>query len=227
MTQFLCQNQSSRQPRLGPDAGESHPGKTAGDSRMFQGEGAPSRTPLVPPYHDYPLHHDSRAPPPEQSGRALSRSPPFAAPLASLCRSACLPLPLRLPLPVRLRGLLQLLKLLRNPPRLVGFRLALLRLAHVMTRRGLTRRPVRVSRSRQLVTLLQLGWLTSFMRSALTLALSSIRRLRGAGSRPGLVSQRLRPRSSTSECTLALLRYRRRLLLGRSLWLAAPSLCRV
>ena len=140
---------------------------------------------------------------------------------AVLCH-ARLPLPLRVPLPVRLRGLLQLLKLLRNPPRVVGFRLALLRLAHVMTRR-----PVRVSRSRELVTLLQLGWLTSFMRSALTLALSSIRRLRGAGSRPGLVSQRLRPRSSASECTLALLRYRRRLLLGRSLWLAAPSFCRV
>ena len=83
MTQFLCQNQLSRQPRLGPDVGESYPGKTAGESRMFQGEGAPSRTPLVPPYHDYPLHHDSRALPPEQSGRALSRSPPFAAPRAS------------------------------------------------------------------------------------------------------------------------------------------------
>ena len=50
---------------------------------MFQGEGAPSWTPLVPPYHDYPLHHDSRAPPPEQSGRAPSCSPPFAAPRAS------------------------------------------------------------------------------------------------------------------------------------------------
>ena len=87
MTQFLCHNQSSRQPRLGPDAGESHPGKTAGESRMFQGEGAPSRTPLVPPYHDYPLHHDSRAPPPEQSGCALSRSPPFAAPRASTRRA--------------------------------------------------------------------------------------------------------------------------------------------
>ena len=83
MTQFLCQNQSSRQPRLGPDAGESHPGKTAGESRMFQGEGAPSRTQLVPPYHDYPLHRDSRAPPPEQSGRAPPCSPPFAAPRAS------------------------------------------------------------------------------------------------------------------------------------------------
>ena len=83
MTRFLCQNQSSRQPRLGPDAGESHPGKTAGESRMFQGEGAPSRTPLVPPYHDYPLHHDFRAPPPEQSGQC-------SATLASFCRSACL-----------------------------------------------------------------------------------------------------------------------------------------
>ena len=172
MTQFLCQNQSLRQPRLGPDAGESHPGKTAGESRMFQGEGAPSRTPLVPPYHDYPLHHEGLR---RRSSQAV------------LCHARLL-LPLRVPLPVRLRGLLQLLKLLRNPPPLVGFRLALLHLGHVMTRR-----PVRVSQSRQLVTLLQLGWLTSFMRSALTLALSSIRRLRGAVSRPGLVSQRLRP----------------------------------
>ena len=83
MTQFLCQNQSSRQPRLGPDAGESHPGRTAGESRMFQDEGAPSRTPLVPPYHSYPLPSDSRAPLPEQSSRASPRSPPFAAPRSS------------------------------------------------------------------------------------------------------------------------------------------------
>ena len=83
MTQFLCQNQSSRQPRLGPDAGESHPGRTAGESRMLQGEGAPSRTPLVPPYHSYPLPSDSRAPLPEQSDRAPPRSPRFAAPRAS------------------------------------------------------------------------------------------------------------------------------------------------
>ena len=207
MTQFLCQNQSSLQPRLGPDAGESHPGKTAGESRMFQGEGAPSRTPLVPPYHDYPLHHDSRAPLPELSGRAPPRSPPFAAPSTSALQAPRPP---------------PALKLLRNPPHLVGFHLALLHLAHVMTRR-----PVRVSRSRQLVTPLQLGWLTSFMRSAMTLALSSIRRLRGAVSRPGLVSQKLRPRRSAFECTLALLRYRRKLLLGRSRWLAAPNLCRV
>ena len=82
MTQFLCHNQSSRQPRLGPDAGESHPGRTAGESRMVQGEGAPSWTPLVPPYHSYPLPSDSRAPLPEQSDRAPPRSP-FAAPRAS------------------------------------------------------------------------------------------------------------------------------------------------
>ena len=83
MTQFLCQNQSSRQPRLGPDAGESHPGRTAGERRMFQGEGAPSRTPLVPPYHSYPLSSDSRALLPEQSDHAPPRSPPFATPRAS------------------------------------------------------------------------------------------------------------------------------------------------
>ena len=83
MAQFLCQNQSFRQPRLGPDAGESRPDQTAGESRMFQGEGAPSRTPLVPPYRDYPLPSDFTAPRPEQSGRARSRSPPFAAPRAS------------------------------------------------------------------------------------------------------------------------------------------------
>ena len=80
MSQFISHTQSSRQPRLGPDAGESHPGKTAGESCMFQDEGAPSRTPLVPPSTSYPLPRDFRAPPPEQSGRAPPRSPPFAAP---------------------------------------------------------------------------------------------------------------------------------------------------
>ena len=47
---------------------------------MFQGMGASSRTPLVPPSTSYPLPHDVRAPQPEQSGRAPPRSPPFAAP---------------------------------------------------------------------------------------------------------------------------------------------------
>ena len=87
IAQFLCQNQSFRQPRLGPDAGESRPDQTAGESRMFQGEGAPSQTPLVPPYRDYPLPSDFTAPQPEQSGRARSRSPPFAAPCASTRRA--------------------------------------------------------------------------------------------------------------------------------------------
>ena len=80
MSQILSHTQSSSQPRLGPDAGEPHPGKTAGESRMFQGMGASSRTPLVPPSTFYPLPHDVRAPQPEQSGRVPPRSPPFAAP---------------------------------------------------------------------------------------------------------------------------------------------------
>ena len=50
---------------------------------MFQGEGAPSWTPLVPPSTAYPLPRDFKAPLPEQSGRATPRSPPFAAPRAS------------------------------------------------------------------------------------------------------------------------------------------------
>ena len=82
MNRFLSQSQSSCQPRLGPDAGESYPGRTAGESHMFQGEGAPSRTPLVPPSTFTPLTHDSRAPQPEPSGRAPPRSP-YAAPRAS------------------------------------------------------------------------------------------------------------------------------------------------
>ena len=80
MSQILGHTQLSSQPRLGPDAGEPHPGRTAGESRMFQGMGASSRTPLVPPSTSYPLPHDVRAPQPEQSGRAPPRSPPFAAP---------------------------------------------------------------------------------------------------------------------------------------------------
>ena len=79
MNMFRSQSQSSCQPRLGLDAGESHPGVTAGESRMFQGEGAPSRTPLVPPSDFTPLPHDFRAP----SGRAPPSSAPSAAPRAS------------------------------------------------------------------------------------------------------------------------------------------------
>ena len=53
MSQLLSHtNQLSSQPRLGPDAGEPQPGETAGENRMFQALGAPSRTPLVPPSLD-------------------------------------------------------------------------------------------------------------------------------------------------------------------------------
>ena len=83
MNMFRSQSQSSRQPRLGPDAGESHPGVTAGKSRMFQGEGAPSRTPLVPPSNFTSLPHDFRTPQPAPSGRAPPSSTPYAAPRAS------------------------------------------------------------------------------------------------------------------------------------------------
>ena len=83
MDMFRSQSQSSCQPRLGPDAGESHPGVTVGESRMFQGEGAPSRTPLVPPPGFPPLPHDFRALQPAPSGRAPPSSAPHAAPRAS------------------------------------------------------------------------------------------------------------------------------------------------
>ena len=88
MNMFSSQSHSSCQPRLGPDAGESHPGVTVGESRMFQGEGAPSRTPLAPPPGFPPLSHDFRAPPssaPHAAPRASARQaphpqPPFGAP---------------------------------------------------------------------------------------------------------------------------------------------------
>ena len=59
---------------------------------MFQGKGAPSRTPLVPPSTFTPLTHDSRAPQPEPSGRAPPRSPSYAA-LRASARQAPRPQP--------------------------------------------------------------------------------------------------------------------------------------
>ena len=193
MLMFSSQTQSSCQPRLGPDAGVPHPGVTVGESRMFQGEGAPSRAPLAPPPGFPPLSHDFRAPQPAPS----SRAPPSAAPHIILSH---------------------LLVLLSNPPRLDGFLLALLLRVLVMTRRSLSQRV-----SLTPVTLLLRVWLTSYMRSALTRALFLTLRLRVAGLRLGSASLRLWPRGSASECTLALRRYRRRWLPGRRLWLAAPS----
>ena len=70
----------SRQSRLGPDAGEAHPGVTADESRMFQGEGTPSGTPLAPPPGFPPLPPGFSAP--RESSRAPHCSTHFAAPQA-------------------------------------------------------------------------------------------------------------------------------------------------
>ena len=94
MFMFGGQNQSSCQPRLGPDAGGAHPGETVGENRMFQGEGAPSRTPLASqqgfqpsgaftapqqaPYNRAPHGSASRPSP-----RASSRQAPHAMPAFS------------------------------------------------------------------------------------------------------------------------------------------------
>ena len=83
MNMFSSQSQSSCQPWLGPDAVESHPGVTVGESRMFQGEGAPSRTPLAPPPGFPPLSRDFTAPQPAPSSRAPPSSAPHTAPRAS------------------------------------------------------------------------------------------------------------------------------------------------
>ena len=59
MQQLLSHSaQLSSQPRLGPDAGEPQPGETAGESRMFQALGVPSRTTLVPAMVNHPLDQD-------------------------------------------------------------------------------------------------------------------------------------------------------------------------
>ena len=137
------QNQSSCQPRLGPDAGENPPGGTVGESRMFQGEGAPSRTPL-------------------DCSHGFQPSAAFAAP-----QQAPLPAPLRVPPPVRLRMLCLRLPQPRNPPRLVGFLLALLLRVRNMTRRVLSLRPASPRVSPLPVTRPLRVWLTSSIGSAL------------------------------------------------------------
>ena len=80
ISQILCHPQLSSQPQLRLDASEPHPGRTAGESCMFQGMGTSSRTPLVPPSTTYPLPQEDRAPPSEKSGRAPPRSAPFTSP---------------------------------------------------------------------------------------------------------------------------------------------------
>ena len=185
MNMFRSQSQSSCQPRLGPDAGESHPGVTAGESRMFQGEGAPSRTPLVPPSNFTPLPHDFRAPQPAPSGRAPPSSTPYAAPRASAHQALRPQPPFGAPPQPSTSGWVP-----PGPP-------------PPRSRRSLSRRPVRLRVSRRGVTLLPHGWLTSFTRSALTRALFLMRGLRFAVLKLGSASLRLRPQSSASACTLA------------------------
>ena len=97
MSQILCQPQLSSQPRLGPDAGEPHPGKTAGESCMFQGMGASSRTSWVPPSTTSPLPQEDWAPSPEQSGRAPPRSAPFTSPRDSAPQASRPPLRFEVP----------------------------------------------------------------------------------------------------------------------------------
>ena len=203
MNMFSSQSQSSCQPRLGPDAGESHPGVTVGKSRIFQGEGAPSRTPLAPPPGFPPLSHDFGAPQPAPSSRAPPSSAPHAAPRASARQAPHPQSPFGAPPQPSTSGWVP-----PGPP---------------PPRSRLSRRPASPRVSLTPVTLLPPGWLTSFMRSALTHALFLMLRLCVAGLRFGSASLRLRPRGSASECTLASRRYKRRWLPGRRLWLAAPS----
>ena len=92
MLMFSSQTQSSCQPQLGPDAGEPHPGLTVGESRMLQGEGAPSRTPLAPPPGFPRLSNDFRAPQPAPSNCAPPNAAPHTAPRAS-ARQALRPQP--------------------------------------------------------------------------------------------------------------------------------------
>ena len=80
MSSFSSQ---SRQTRLGPDAGEAHPGVTADESRMFQGEGTPSGTPLAPPPGFPTLPPGFSAPRAVPPLHAPHGSTPFAAPRKS------------------------------------------------------------------------------------------------------------------------------------------------
>ena len=83
MQQLLSHSaQLSSQPRLGPDAGEPHPGETTCESRKFQALGVPSRNSRVLPMVYDPLDQGDRAPASEQLGSARA-PPPFAAPGAA------------------------------------------------------------------------------------------------------------------------------------------------
>ena len=179
LTASLCApplTQLSSQPRLGPDVCEPQPSVTAGSRCKFQALGVPDGTPVVPLTESPPVGQGVSAPSMEQSGSA-SAPPPQLAPIAA-------------PPPSEASAPRQLLHSLRflcpSRPRPVGFRMALLLLAPLMT-------PVR-PRSRRLVTLRcvtlrPLVWLTSFTRSAQNLVRLWTRCVRRAvGLRPGSAS---------------------------------------
>ena len=204
MLMFGSQNQSSCQPRLGPDADGPHPGETVGESRMFQGEGAPSRTPLASQQGFQPLG-EFNAPQQAPYGRAPRSSAPRPAQHASSRQAPHAMPPFSATPQPSMSGWVP-----PGPP-------------PMCSRRGLSRRPVSLRVSPLPVTLLLRVWLTSYMRSALPRALSLTLRLRVASLRLGSASLRLRPRGSASACTPAWRRCWRRLLPGRSLWLVAPG----
>ena len=162
---------------------------------MFQGEGAPSRTPLVPPYHSYPLPSDSRAPLPEQLDHAPTRSPPFAAPRASTRQAPRPPPAFEAPPQPSTSGWVPTGP---PPPRSRHDSSA----SDSEASEGESVTSARDSASARLADLIYEVCPDS--RPLFD------PRLRGAVLRPGSVSQRLRPQSSASDCTLASLRYRRR-----------------
>ena len=180
---------------------------------------------MAPSSIGHPFGQGSRAPASEQLGSA-SAPQPLSAPLPLLSlfwlRLPLLHLqPLRLPL----RRLRVLRIRLLNPPRLVGFRLVLRLLVTVVTPiHPQSRRPVRRRAMSPAETPLLLVWQTSFMRSVRTLVPCLTPRVTLAAVLSlGSASQRLQLPGSTSGSTPG----SRRLLLGRRLWLASPSLSRI
>ena len=156
---FLSPNlsQLSSQTRLEPDVGQPQPGVTTGTRRTFQALGVADRTSGV----HYPYAHvgqDVRASPPEQSGPSAAPQP-HAAPGAAPPPSASFVPPQPPPRPMGIR--------LPDLQHRVGFLQALHHLALLVTPRR-SRRLVKRRVMSPVETPHRLGWLTSFMRSALT-----------------------------------------------------------
>ena len=204
MLMFSSQTQSSCQPRLGPDAGEPHPGVTVGESRLFQGEGAPSRTPLAPPPGFPPLSHDFRAPQPAPSSRAPPSAAPHTAPRASARQAPHPQPPFGAPPQPSTSGWVP-----PGPP-------------PPRSRHDSSESESEASESESV----------SNARDTASAHLAELIYEVCPDSRPlfhakaprcGFEAWFGQPETAASECTLALRRNRRRWLPGRRLWLAAPS----